>query len=65
MGARFGVGKGVVMLSQVVAAVGGNGLQLVVGEKLELASGGNAGAVKLIVGVITREALVVCIYSLC
>ena len=52
VGARLGVGQGIVVLSQVKSAVGGNGVQLMVGQLLELALGGHAGAVELIVRII-------------
>ena len=52
VGARFGVGQSIVVLSQVKSAVGSNGVQLMVGQLLELALGGHAGAVELIVRII-------------
>ena len=52
VGACLGTGQGVVMMEQVVAAVGGDGVQLVIRQLLELALGGHAGAIKIIVRVI-------------
>ena len=51
-GASLCVGEGVVVMLQVVAAGGGNGVELVVGQMGEAATGGDASAVELVVGVV-------------
>ena len=49
-GAGFGVGEGVVVVGEVVAAGGGDGLELVVGKAAaEVAAGGGQGGEELIV----------------
>lgn len=53
MGAGFCVGEGVVVVFEDVAAGGGDGVELVVGEAAaEVASGGGEGVVELVVGVV-------------
>ena len=49
---RLGIGQGMVMVEQVVAAVGSDGVQLVVRQLFEQALGGHTGAIKNIVRVI-------------
>ena len=51
-GAGFGVGEGVVVVLQVIAAEGGDGVQLVVGCMGEDAAGGLAGAVETVAGIV-------------
>ena len=52
VGTRFGIGQGVMMMEQVVAAIGGNSVQLVIGQLLEQTLGGHAGTIKFIVGIV-------------
>ena len=52
VGTGLGVSKGVVVISEVKAAVCGNGVQPVVGQLLEQALSGSTGAEECIIGVI-------------
>lgn len=53
MGAGFGIGQGVVVQVEVVAAVGRDGVQLVVGQQAaQFAVRGLQGAVERVIGVI-------------
>ena len=50
---RFGIGEGVVVMLQMIAAGRSNGVQLVVGEVLpKMVAGGVTGAVELVVGIV-------------
>ena len=51
VGAGFSVGKGVVMVEQVKTAIGGDGVQPVVGQVPQQALGGDAGTVELVIGI--------------
>ena len=51
MGAGFGVGQGVMVVAQVEAAVGGDGVQLVVGQMGQEPAGSLQGVEKHVVGV--------------
>ena len=53
MGTCFGIGEGVVVMLQMIAAGCCYGVQLVVGQALaKMSARGDAGAMKLIIGII-------------